>query len=84
MSYVRPVQALRAVFCMKCSLLMLVWDAIDDHMDETYSRDGLILVAMTSMGVSFCLPHVVAMSAFINCRGFSVLLCCGCVCELWI
>ena len=33
---------LRAAFCMTCSLLMLVGDAIGDHMDEAYSRVGLM------------------------------------------
>ena len=32
----------RAAFCMTCSLLMLVGDAIGDHMDEAYSRVGLM------------------------------------------
>ena len=41
-SCVHPVQALRAAFCMTCSLLMLVGDAIGDHMDEAYSRVGLM------------------------------------------
>ena len=41
-SCVHPVQALRAAFCMSCSLLMLVGDALGDHMDETYSRVGLM------------------------------------------
>ena len=29
-------------FCMTCSLLMLVEDARSNHMEETYSRSGLI------------------------------------------
>ena len=29
-------------FCMTCSLLMLVEDARGDHMDEAYSRAGLM------------------------------------------
>ena len=29
-------------FCMTCSLLMLVEDAIGDHTEEAYSRAGLI------------------------------------------
>ena len=33
---------LNAVFCMTCSLLMLVEDAIGDHTEEAYSRAGLI------------------------------------------
>ena len=33
---------LNAAFCMTCSLLMLVEDAIGDHTEEAYSRAGLI------------------------------------------
>ena len=33
---------LNAAFCMACSLLMLVEDAIGDHTEEEYSRAGLI------------------------------------------
>ena len=29
-------------FCMTCSLLMLVEDALGDHMEEAYSRAGLM------------------------------------------
>ena len=29
-------------FCMTCSLLMLVDDARGDHMEEAYSRAGLV------------------------------------------
>ena len=41
-SCVHPVAVLNAAFCMTCSLLMLVEDAIDDHTEEAYSRAGLI------------------------------------------
>ena len=37
-----PVAVLNAAFCMTCSLLMLVEDAIGDHTGEAYSRAGLI------------------------------------------
>ena len=43
-SCVHPVAVLNAVFCMTCSLLMLVEDAIGDHTEEAYSRAGLITV----------------------------------------
>ena len=33
---------LNAAFCMTCSLLMLVEDTRGDHMEEAYSRAGLI------------------------------------------
>ena len=39
---VHPVAVLNAAFCMICSLLMLVEDARGDHMEEAYSRAGLI------------------------------------------
>ena len=41
-SCVHPVAVLNAAFCMTCSLLMLVEDAIGDHTEETYSRASLI------------------------------------------
>ena len=41
-SCVHPVAVLNAVFCITCSLLMLVEDARGDHMEEAYSRAGLI------------------------------------------
>ena len=41
-SCVHPVAVLNAAFCMTCSLLMLVEDAIGDHTDEASSRAGLI------------------------------------------
>ena len=69
-SCVQPVAVLNAALCMTCSLLMLVEEERGDPMEEAYSRAGL----MTAMSVSFCLPHHVAVSAFIICR------CCGYVC----
>ena len=41
-SCVHPVAVLNAAFCMTCSLLMLVEYARGDHMEEAYSRAGLI------------------------------------------
>ena len=37
-----PVVVLNSAFCMTCSLLILVEDARGDHMEEAYSRAGLI------------------------------------------
>ena len=39
---VHPVAVLSAAFCITCSLLMLVEDAGGDHMEEAYSRTGLM------------------------------------------
>ena len=41
-SCVHPVAVLNAAFCMTFSLLILVEDASGDHMEEAYSRAGLI------------------------------------------
>ena len=41
-SCVHPVAVLTAAFCMTCSLLMLVEDARRKHMEEAYSRAGLM------------------------------------------
>ena len=41
-SCVHPVEDLNAAFFMTCSLLMLVEDTRGDHMEEPYSRAGLM------------------------------------------
>ena len=41
-SCVHSVAVLNAAFCLTCSLLMLVKDAIGDHTKEAYSRTDLI------------------------------------------
>ena len=41
-SCVHPVAVLNAAFYMTCSLLMLVEDARGNHMEEAYSRAGLM------------------------------------------
>ena len=38
-------------------------------MEEEYSRAVLVTALYVAMSVSFCLPHPVAMSAFIMCSG---------------
>ena len=42
-------------------------------MKETYCRAGLMTALQVAMSGSFCLPHHVAMSAFIICSGLCVL-----------
>ena len=66
------------VCCSDC----VVEDARGDHMEEAYSRDSLMTAWWVAMSVSsFYLPHAVAVSAFIICRGLcAVLRCCECVC----
>ena len=41
-SCVHPVAVLIVAFCIACSLLMLVEDARGNHIDEAYSRAGLM------------------------------------------
>ena len=41
-SCVHPVAVLNAAFCITCSLLMLVKYASGNHMEEEYSRAGLM------------------------------------------
>ena len=41
-SCVHHVAVLHAAYCMTCRLLMLAEDARGDHMEEAYSRAGLI------------------------------------------
>ena len=67
-SCVHPVVALNAAFC-------ITWcvntgqDARGDHIEEAYSRAGLMTALYIDMSVSFCLPHRVAVSVFIMCSG---------------
>ena len=73
-SCVHPVAVLNAEFCLTCNLLMLVDDARGDHMEESYSRAGLMTALYVAMSVFFCLPHPVAVSVFIICS-------CLCACT---
>ena len=54
MSCVHPVAVLNAAFCMTCSLLMLVEDARDDHMEEAYSRVLLSCVVACVLVLRCC------------------------------
>ena len=70
------------VLCASCgSFLMLVEDAIGDHTEEAYSRASLITALWVAMSVSFCLPHPVAVSAFMICRCLSAFMICRCLCA---
>ena len=76
-SVVHSVAILSAVFCVICSLLMFVFDAIGDHMVETYSSMGLVMALYVARIVSFCFPHVVNGSALSICivlRDFVVVI----------
>ena len=77
MFVVHPVAILSAVFCVICSLLMFVSDAIGDHMVETYSSMAIVLALYVARIVSFCFPHVVdvrALSICIVLRDFVVVI----------
>ena len=81
MSVVHPVAILSTVFCVICSLLMFVSDAIGDHMVETYSNMGLVMALYVARIVSFCFLHVVDVSVLSICivlRAFVVIsmVCC--------
>ena len=70
-SRVHPVAVLNATFCMTCSLLMLVENARGDHMEEAYSRAGLMTALYVD--ISFCLPHPVAVSDTVNVRAWGAI-----------
>ena len=68
------------VLCVSCGssqccvlhdlqFFMLVEDARGDIMEDVYSIAGLMTVLYVAMSVSFCLPHPVAVSSCIICRG---------------
>ena len=52
-SVMHQVAILSAVFCVICSLLTFVSDAIGDHMVETYSSMGLVMALYVAMVVLF-------------------------------
>ena len=78
-SCVHPVTVLNAAFYMTCSLLMLVEDARGDHIEEAYSRAGLITALYVAMSVSFCLPL-----SFMICRGLCACTDMLCMCVLYV
>ena len=56
LSVVHPVAILSAVFCVICSLLMFVPDAIGNHMVETYSSMGHVMAFMLRGSFPFVFP----------------------------
>ena len=66
-SAVHQIAILSVVFCVICSLLKFVSDAIGDHMVQTYSSMGLVMALYVARIVSFCFHHVVDVSALSIC-----------------
>ena len=66
-SVLHPVAILSAVFCVICSLLMFVYDAIGDHIVETYSSMGLFMALYVARIGFCCFSHVVDVSALSIC-----------------
>ena len=87
-SVVHPVAILSAVFCVICSLLMFVSDAIGDHMVETYSSMGLVMSLYVARIVPFCFSHGVDVSALsiciVLCAFVIVISMCFFVCEFGV
>ena len=81
-SCVHPVTVLNAAFGMTSNLLILVEYVRGDHMEEAYYRTVLMTALYVAMSISFCLPHPVAVGAFIIEDCVRVLRCCGCVCYM--
>ena len=75
-SCVHLVAVLNVAFYMTFSLLMLVEDARGDHMEEAYSRTGLITALYVAMSVS-CLFYPVVVSVCVR-----VVRCW--VCSMWV
>ena len=67
-SCVHLVAVLNAAFCMTCSLLMLVEDERGDHIEEAYSRAGLMTALL--IGSQECLLL------------FTTSCCCECIYHL--
>ena len=61
-----PVAILSAVFCVICSLLMFVPNAIGDHGGNVLEYGSCLFLYVARI-VSFCFPHVVDVSALSIC-----------------
>ena len=79
-SSVQPVTVRSAVFCMVCSLFMLVSDVFGDHTVLAYSMSGSVIVLYVVSSVSLALPQCAVVSAFSIFSVFLALLCSVCVC----
>ena len=84
LSVVHPVAIPSAVFCVICSLLIFVSDAIGDHIVETYSSMGLVMALYVARIVSFCFPHVVDVSALSICIVFRAFVVVISMCLLYV
>ena len=80
LSAVHPVVIMSAVFCVFCSLLMFVSDAIGDHMVETYSSMGPV------MALYFGEDRFLLFSPCCRCACFECLYClaCFCCCDFYV
>ena len=77
-SCVHPVAILSAVFCIICSLPMLVSDALGDHTVEAYSSTGLVMALYVASMVSLCLPHYVEVKILKDFEYIDCFACFGC------
>ena len=48
-----------SVFCIVCSFVICVVDAIGDHIVGVFSSIGLVTALYVKNNVSLCLPHLV-------------------------
>ena len=83
-SLVHPVASRSAVFWMICSLLMFVSDVRGDQIVDAYSMTGRVMALYVAMIVSFCLPHVVDVSAFRMLTDFFALIAVLLMCLLYV
>ena len=81
-SAVHPVIVLSAVFCMVCSLFMLVSDVLGDHTVFAYSSVGSVIVLYVVSSVSFVFPQCAVVSAFSIFSVFLAFCSVFCVCLL--
>ena len=58
---VHPVAVLNAAFGMTCSFLLLIEDASGDHMEEAYSRAGLMTVQAKTLCTYGCMYFLTAL-----------------------
>lgn len=83
-SAVQPVAVRSAVFCIVCSVLMFVFDAMGDQTVLPNSRIGRVIVLYVVMIVSFCFPQCVDVSVLSMLVVFCAFSFVVCMCLLYV
>ena len=83
-SSVQPVIVRSALFCVVCSFVMFVSEAMGDHTVFAYSVIGRVIVLYVVVSVSLALPQCVVVSALSRFIVFVALVFMFCMCVEYV